>query len=926
MKFKSFFLFTVFTGIILSQGFIPDAPPQINIFAVMVDFQEDKDNATAGNGKFGTIYSKDYGKKILDPLPHDALYFENHLLFAKNYFNKVSNGKLSVNYTVFNQIITVSKTMRNYTSLNKNETPAQLSNLAQEVWTLAAPLLASTDLTEYDLFVIFHAGTGGDVITPGSIISSRDIPSIYLSEKTLKNNFGDNFQGFQVNNKLIKNSMIIPETESREIDGMTGSSLLELSINGLIVSSIASHLGLPDLFDTETGKSSIGRFGLMDGQSIFGFSGTFLPEPSAWEKIELGWAEPVVVNPGEHKITLTPMAIAGSGDTSIVKIPINSDEYYLVERRTRDLNKDGIIFTIKDGNNVYTKKFLKDTVGFYSYNTDSLRGVIVDVDDADWALPGINDDYDPLKHGFQDVGILIWHIDEKIIRQNIEENKINLKDNRAVKLVEADGIYDIGEELKTVFGDNVILEGSRQDTWYKGNPSKFYKNVFSPDSKPNTNANDGTSSLVTISDFSSIGQKMSFAVKFGSDKLQLVLRQDLGSEQPVKYSFVSPLNPLHTFYVAGTSLYIKTGNSPANLIAENFTEFRPVMLIDTDNIIFAGFIGKKVKVVQIKEAQTLSSELEIEQTLLNKPVLISSNNLDFTLVSEVNSNNLIEFTVRLADFNISVAYISQNTTENPSSNKLKSLDIKNFILADLKNDGENYTVYTSGDKLNAINSQGFMADNFPYSDFQEKEYSKYLLSADLNNDGMEDIISITDDGRIISVSGKDGNILNEYSVSLGGKPGSYPELSFSDNSLYLNAVTEEGKLSRWKIMNIPSKLGWTSEFANYGNTSAVPAASSQNLKTQYFPEESAYNWPNPVYGSETNIRYFVSEDSKVNIKIIDISGTLVAELEDNASGGLDNETVWNVSNIQSGVYLARIKAESVSGKSAEKIIKIAIVK
>ena len=59
----------------------------VKILAVMVNFKEDRDGKTFGNCKFGSIYSKDYGTKILDPLPHDRSYFESHLTFVKNYFH-----------------------------------------------------------------------------------------------------------------------------------------------------------------------------------------------------------------------------------------------------------------------------------------------------------------------------------------------------------------------------------------------------------------------------------------------------------------------------------------------------------------------------------------------------------------------------------------------------------------------------------------------------------------------------------------------------------------------------------------------------------------------------------------------------------------------------------------------------------------------
>ena len=41
---------------------------------------------------------------------------------------------------------------------------------------------------------------------------------------------------------------------------------------------------------------------------------------------------------------------------------------------------------------------------------------------------------------------------------------------------------------------------------------------------------------------------------------------------------------------------------------------------------------------------------------------------------------------------------------------------------------------------------------------------------------------------------------------------------------------------------------------------------------------------------------------------------------------MDNETVWDVSNIQSGIYLARIEASSNNSQTEQAIIKIAVVK
>ena len=263
-----------------------DVIDTLKILAIMVSFQEDRDGATFGNGKFGSIYSVDYGITILDPLPHDAQYFEDHLLFVRNYFQKVSNDNLYIEFTVLPDTFSVTQTMRNYSPPPATDDFTPIGNFAVEAWTLADSLYPGFDFSAYDLFTVFHAGVGRDISLPGSIGNERDLPSVYLSEKAFKDIYED-FNGIPVSggNFNITNSMIMPETESRELQTITGTFLFEITINGLLSASVGSYLGLPDLFDTETGLSAIGRFGLMDGQGIFAYGGTYPPEPCPWSKI-----------------------------------------------------------------------------------------------------------------------------------------------------------------------------------------------------------------------------------------------------------------------------------------------------------------------------------------------------------------------------------------------------------------------------------------------------------------------------------------------------------------------------------------------------------------------------------------------------------------------------------------------------------------
>ncbi|MDX9925681.1 MAG: T9SS type A sorting domain-containing protein, partial [Ignavibacteriaceae bacterium] len=119
---------------------------------------------------------------------------------------------------------------------------------------------------------------------------------------------------------------------------------------------------------------------------------------------------------------------------------------------------------------------------------------------------------------------------------------------------------------------------------------------------------------------------------------------------------------------------------------------------------------------------------------------------------------------------------------------------------------------------------------------------------------------------------------------------------------------------------------WGSEFADYQRTSFFPMATVKNIPSEFLPEKSVYNYPNPVTGNKTNIRYYLKESSEIKIMIFDLAGALVAELNSSGIGGFENETVWDVSNISSGVYYAHVDIKGNSGNSGNKIIKIAVIK
>lgn len=978
----------------------------LRILAVMVEFQEDRYDATTGTGKFGSHYTKVYGDTILDPLPHNANYFSDHLLFAKNYFSKVSKGKLDLTYTVLPEVITVSKTMREYSPEYQSKDFTPLGKLSEEVWRLADQKFPNANFpdlkfSDYDLFVIFHAGVSNG-LDDGTFSIDRNLPSLYLGTASLKNIFGNQFNGFPTKSGNITNSMILPETESYEILLIDNSTYLqELTINGAIVANIASHLGVPDLFNTETGLSAIGRFGLMDGQAIGANYGMFPPEPSAWEKIYLGWEEPKLISTDIHNVSLSARLNASLTDTTLIKIPITSSEYYLLENRQQDAKKNNLIITYRRNDSTFTKEVFKDTSGLYIIIPDSIKGggVVIDVDEFDAAVPGN--------------GIVIWHIDEKIINQKINDNSINADMNlRGVDVEEADGIQDIGQLFSSPFGQ-LIGEGDREDFWYKGNPSKFYKNSFSPTTKPNSNSNSGANSLITIDNFSVTSNKMSFNLSLGEGNIKLVTSKNLNLSQSKKILTSSGFASANFLYIIDNSnlnKYDLLGNLVKTI--PNFSDIQPVVLKYNSteyviggkgtllNIYWKNSQEEKLKTLNCSGAITaLAADVstnvpnilvalwlpnskaymitldlllktdnfaasaygivEIYDRIINFGIgssfytilgqseyqeyqnyspgdhkFLQLHDTDYWLKSVLTKDNLGNYVSVLLQKNNKIMTIKRGIVQSTFEIK-SSLQINSFAIADLFNDGQNYILIANGNSLEAYNFNGITAKNFPFTIPVGEKFAGTPLAIDINRDGFSDVIASTDKGNIYAINPVTGKVLDSFPLTTGIQSFTYPILFGEELPTmgplptykpYLAVIDPTNHLYVWNLASIQGKSFWSGEFGDAINSSFVAASSSSQVQTEFFPIDKCYNWPNPVYGNSTNIRYYVSEDATVTIKIFDLAGELVTDLNARAFGGTDNETVWDVSKIQSGVYYANVTINGDSGKSANKIIKIAVIK
>lgn len=505
----------------------------LNVVAIMVEFQPDSNRFTTGTGIFGSgglPFLERANDVRIEPLPHDQNYFESHLEFAKNYFEQASNGLLTINYTLLPEVFRLDKEMSAYSPIGETFTAEELGDFAKESWEKVEQS-GGFDATGLDpddtAFIIFHAGVGRDVELIGTTltITPQDIPSVYLRSQDLAELLEEpNFDGFGINggNFKIRNTTILPRTQSRPgFDIQDNEFVFPLSINGLLVASIGSHLGLPDLFNTETGAPGIGRFGLMDGAGFFAYNGLLPPLTSAWERTFLGWTTPFEVNSTQES-TITLPAVSLGNPNSVARINLSSQEYFLVENRHRDTDNSGVTLTIRkpDGTDVQ-QTFLNsnNTFVFQENGFDTLfeAGSIIDVSNFDWSLPGGLDIGEDNIEGtaddrFLNGGILIWHIDEALINANLSSGTINNnRFRKGVALQEADGPQDIGAPISGSL-DNSTSFGFAFDFWWSGNNYRvisqtgvtrsLYQNRFGPNTIPDNNSNTGAISFFELFDFS----------------------------------------------------------------------------------------------------------------------------------------------------------------------------------------------------------------------------------------------------------------------------------------------------------------------------------------------------------------------------------------------------------------------------------------
>lgn len=1001
---------------------VPVAPPlstsssdTIRILALMVNFPQDADTLTTGDGRFQMDASS--AGRLIDPPPHDSAYFAYKLVFLSNYFRKVSNGKVNISGEVFGKPITLSKKMAAYSPPKDKSDNKPIADLVVESWHTADSLYPAIQFSRYNAFIVFHAGTGRDidlVALLGFDPTPNNIPSITFNLKALQEYLKNpSYAGVPVNNGAfrITNTMVLPETESHFLFVRGVLDTLQLGVNGLLANSFGSYLGLPDLFNTKTGASGIGRFGLMDGGGAFAFNGLFPPEPSAWEKVYLGWVTPITISSGTAALSLPAVGLTTVGQDTIYKVPINEREYFLIENRGRDPQQNGQRLTIRQGNSTITKYFAVDTAGFFHStfaDVSAITGSVIDVEDFDWALPGLLAESEEYKGG----GILIWHIDEDAIARGLLDNTVNANPNlRGVDLEEADGSQDLGRLYTLEQAGSGSELGSPLDCWFDGNTTVVYKNIFDKNSNPNSKSNSGAQSLVTIKNFSRRSPRMTATAQIGDDQFQRIdnftrtLSVGNSVAPPTMFPTVSIIpagKSVYAFQQKGTS---KT-NDPAGLLSSVGGQF-PIAGFETINnghiltgaqdsslyiwtvydqnndgvydslqtiitslgarvttppafadlsiarhIIVGGeggtfwqvgLNGAVVKKISVSSSP-VSSITQLPTAALSKPnefffacggkiygeltsVSLGDSSFQWILSGGISAST--DFIAAAQRGGRRVVVYNGNLTNKLFDKTIAEGNISSLSVADIDGDGNKDIILQAGEKLYAMNLSGSILGGFPINVSGNGSFLGFPLIGDVNGDSSPDIIMLQSTGEL-SAYDRNGQAISGFPIQMGSVGETFSSLfSTTNGKIGVLRVTASGSLQAIELNRLykaetmiwPQFLGDVLHQNRDGSAKIV----TNPAPSEFLPKARTYNWPNPVYGSTTQIRYYTPEDADISIKIFDLAGTKITELKARSAAGVDGEVTWDVSSIQSGVYLARI--EAIGGNRNEvAIIKIAIVK
>lgn len=892
------------------------------VIAIMVEFEQDNSPFTSGDGLFLDSLNIQMisdpsldrcNQFILDRPPHDVNYFSSQIEAVSNYYKSASNDNLNIQ----SQIILNPNNEKGYYRLNKimesySYSDRDLSALFKESLELAKEdielyLESNPDINFEDIiFTVFHAGIGQDFSFPTFDPTVYDIKSAYLEPKM--------FDGLSfpiINNNQVSSGILLPETQnmiffSSVEDIFYGEDSYcdyQLGMTGTFSFLMGYALGLPPLFNTETGDPGIGIFGLMDYGSNNG-RGVIPSLPSPWTRILMNWNNSINLT---SDASLTQSLVTNIMSEQIFRFDISDNEYYLIENKLNTFDdglsikdivsnfngpyEDGIF---PDSYNNWFDAIIasNDTYDIFQFSEDS---IITNIKNYDLGLP--------------QSGILIWHIDEP--NGNVNDGINNNPNNKAIAIEEADGALDIGFESYALFSNDDPTSGTKWDFWFKGNEAYHYANnipyeCYSPEtysiieagysvecinsgglwlktekfdsfSTPNSNINDNIKSFFSFDIIDSISNNTKVKIQYSSS----IPYVDLSDN----YEKILGTSNTRIYYGLDDRTIIDLNLDSFEYTNSFLGSYEDNSVILTNSINFSDIYNSNSEFIYIDSTDNL---IEIDHELWFGYFLNNDGQRELQPFKYIDNKLIISENEYIIDY-------------EPSTG---------VSIIDVNQDGLDEIVFVDiSGQIIAYNANGTLVNGFPIGN----DYHGVVLAV---SDDTNDLVLICRNKTYIDF------------LWLNGDTISVPTQDEHSDLMIINDFLTDGTRfyelnSNQSFFNIGDISYW---LQRYNNHSHFAKSFKNHSLIEYLSNDkiinSFYNYPNPIKDGKTKFRFFINEPTnKIEIKIYNISGNLIDSFSEyNLSVYQYNEIEWQTNRLKPGLYYAEILASN----KQQKIIKVVI--
>ena len=880
----------------------------VRIAAIRVSFMADETPGTTGNGSFLLNAVIDTcGRYTIDPVPHDRAYFESQLVAVNNYYRSVSYGKFGLDLdqsTVFPQTddgsYILPEKMDYYHPYNQTDLHDQrVTELFRDAIETAYNN-DEIDFSNYDHVVVFHAGIGQDFSLPFLDPTPEDIPSTFIDGDMLQEYVGG---VLQFGTATINQGIILPETQNHLFYQESENIFLnteepcdyQYGLTGTFALMLGFAIGLPPLWDTNSGQSGIGIFGLMDQGSNNG-RGLIPSPPDAWSRKFAGWELPLILTPS------IMINLPSRSEDNLVQIPINETEYFLIENRTNwyqgNMYIDSTRYLIYKKTERYPP-FVEVLFDSVAIEKDE-NGVVTAIPDYDLGLPAS--------------GLLIWHIDENKIFSGLDNYLVNGdRANRGVDLEEADGAQDIGFPSIFLFSDPSA--GYFGDVWFKGNPEYERANPsmeglapeFGTFTYPSTVSNEGASTFITIGDISFQADTMSFTIYsslladgFPDTSLHIGLVYDFDNDGVMEIVggkdsvwFAQDEDVLNEQY------FYSTNNEVYDFAVGDFDGSNQLLIFERDSTTsfvfhFAWDANQKDMILQSTNSFTAHTILFVNDTLGNHQYLQKPNER-FVSTWIINKDGYIDSINQVSL--LSAADLNLDGEAEYLYIDYQLVDIPNFYGA------------LEAKHMNGVTVSGFPLYHYPRG--------QTALIKNLYGDDHPEIVVRNDNGEIIVINWQ-GQV--EYRLT------DYGDLVCLSEYDGRNAIVTASAI--WFFDEVSENNGneWTSTHHDFGNTRTLHLNISKRIPDSALIDKGkTYAYPNPVYDDHVYFRVAVESAERIEIMIYDLAGYFIKQINfEGPLKGAIEEKSWRVGDIEPGVYFANVTAWS-GDQSETKVLKVAVI-